>query len=73
MDEQKLIADYKRTDAKMDKLRKKCEYFMGLANEALKNDNPELAYSIIYRCPDHVTNCFIVDAVKQYKKKNNIE
>lgn len=63
--EQKLVEKFKKIEAEYDRLMRECdEYFLPLAKEYIKQGYIKGAKEIMARCPCHVTNVFIADAIR---------
>lgn len=65
-----IVKEYNEAKKNFDRLSSEVgKYFMPRVKKALKNDNLDLAVSLMYECPDVVTQVFIADAINQHKKK----
>ncbi len=64
MDEKKLISQYNNAKTKFDAIAEDVsKHFMDQAKAAIAKGDINGALNIMYRCPDTVTKCFILDAI----------
>jgi hypothetical protein len=66
MNEEELVNEYSRIyELSVDMGNKVAKHFFRLAKKAIKEKDINSLRDIISRCPDTVTCCLILDAVKQ--------
>ena len=70
MDIDELIAIYNYQKEQFEKTQKTVsEYFMKQAHDLIDAGKREDAQNLVSVCPDHLTNCFIIDAFLHYRKE----
>ena len=67
--EQSLVKRFKKAEEVYSRLSKECdEYFMPLAEEYIEQGDIKCAKEVVARCPCHITNVFILDAIREHIK-----